>query len=70
MAKVDVDGRRRLDGSWEVGCGEDQRRETDHTGLEDYVVKVASEFAKMSSRLAQPHAKCECERERVCLFRV
>ena len=58
------------DGSWEVGCGEDQRRETDHTGLEDYVVKGRFGVAKMSSRLAQPHAKCECERESVLVSSV
>jgi hypothetical protein len=69
MAKVDVDGCRRLDGSWEVGCGEDQRRETNHTGLEDYVVKVASELLKClaawRSRMRSADVK-----ERVCLFRV
>ena len=51
--------------SLEVGCGEDQKREP-YRASKIMVVKVA----KLSSRLAQPHAEVRDVKRRVCLFRV
>jgi len=66
MAKVDVDEGRRLDGFLGSGDVAKTRKENHNRASKDHCRKVA----KLSSRLAQPHAESTGCEEKVCLFRV